>query len=156
MPPANFTIGHLARETGTKVPTIRYYEKIGLMPQPFRSAGNQRLYGVEHVDRLAFVRHSRDLGFGLDAIRELLSLIDLPEHSCERADAIAQAHLREVETRIVRLQALKKELTRMLDHQHDGRVADCRVIEVLADHRHCLAPDHRHIDGSVRTPYMKG
>ncbi len=146
MPTTNFTIGHLARETGTKVPTIRYYEKIGLMPDPFRSAGNQRLYGPEHMDRLAFIRHCRDLGFGLEAVRELLSLIDTPEHSCERADAIAAVHLQEVENRIVRLQALKAELIRMLDHQHDGRVADCRVIEVLADHRHCLATEHQHVD----------
>jgi len=146
MPSANFTIGHLARETGTKVPTIRYYEKIGLMPAPVRSAGNQRLYGPEHLDRLAFIRHGRDLGFGLDAVKELLTLIDEPEQSCERADAIAAAHLGEVENRIARLEALKAELIRMLDHCHEGRVADCRVIEVLADHRHCLADDHKRID----------
>ncbi|MDD9878263.1 MAG: helix-turn-helix domain-containing protein [Magnetovibrio sp.] len=146
MPSKNFTIGHLARETGTKVPTIRYYEKIGLLPEPFRSAGNQRLYGADHIDRLAFIRHGRDLGFGLDAIRELLSLTDEPEQTCERADAIAAQHLREVENRIARLQALKAELERMLDHQCDGELADCRVIEVLADHRHCLHSDHQRID----------
>ena len=143
---ATFSIGHLSRETGTKVETIRYYEKIGLMPEPFRSAGNQRLYGPEHIDRLAFIRHGRDLGFGLAAIRELLSLTDSPDATCERADAIASQHLREVETRIARLQALKRELTRMLDCQHTGQVADCRVIEVLADHRHCLSDDHQHVD----------
>jgi len=144
----NFTIGHLARETGTKVPTIRYYEKIGLMPAPFRSAGNQRLYGAEHIDRLAFIRHGRDLGFGLDAVRELLSLIDEPDQTCERADAIAVGHLREVENRIGRLQALRTELIRMLEHTHEGQVAECRVMEVLADHRHCLADHHPETGGS--------
>ena len=143
MPIEKLTIGHLARETGTKVATVRYYEKIGLMPDPFRSAGNQRLYGYEHVERLAFIRHSRDLGFGLDAIRELLSLTDAPEQSCERADEIAAGHLQSVEDRITRLQALRTELNRMLAHQcAHGQVAECRVIKVLADHRHCLTDDH--------------
>ena len=76
--PAEFTIGDLAQQTGCKVQTIRYYEEIGLMPEPARTAGNQRRYGQRHVDRLAFIRHSRELGFSLDAIRELLSLPIVP------------------------------------------------------------------------------
>ena len=67
-------IGDLSRATGCKVQTIRYYEEIGLMPEPKRTAGNQRRYGRRHVDRLAFIRHSRELGFSLEAICELLSL----------------------------------------------------------------------------------
>lgn len=139
-----FTIGHLARESGCKVQTIRYYEQIGLMPQPVRSAGNQRIYRSAHVDRLAFIRHSRELGFPLDAIRELLNLIDDPNRSCETADRIARAQLQEVNRRIVRLTALKAEFERMIGQCGGGRVADCRVIEVLADHSHakCLDPDH--------------
>ena len=69
-----YTIGHLARETGCKVQTIRYYEQIKLMPPPRRTQGNQRRYGPKHVERLAFIRHSRELGFPLDAIRDLLGL----------------------------------------------------------------------------------
>lgn len=137
------TIGDLSRETNCKVQTIRYYEQIGLMPEPERSNGNQRLYGRGHLDRLAFIRHSRELGFPLNAIRDLLSLADHPMQSCETADAMARAQLREVESRIARLQALRKELKRMVAECAGGRVADCRVIEVLADHSKCLHENHR-------------
>jgi DNA-binding transcriptional MerR regulator len=136
------TIGNLSRETGCKVQTIRYYEEIGLMPEPERSSGNQRLYGPAHLDRLAFIRHGRELGFPLKTIRDLLSLTDHPTGSCESADAIARAQLRQVESRIARLQTLKKELKRMLAECAGGRIADCRVIEVLADHSKCLHEDH--------------
>jgi len=141
-----FTIGRLARATGCKVQTIRYYEQIGLMPVPVRSAGNQRLYGPEHVDRLSFIRHSRELGFSLEAIRELLSLVDHPDQPCATADQIARTQLQAVEQRISRLQALKAELERMVRQCQGGRVADCRVIEVLADHGKCLAAEHGAMD----------
>lgn len=139
-----FTIGHLARRTGVKVPTIRYYERIGLMPAPERSTGNQRLYTDAHADRLGFLRHARELGFSLDAIRTLLELSDNPDAPCETADAIARARLEEVESRITRLESLKTELQRMLGRCAHGRAADCRVIEVLAaaDHAHCATGDH--------------
>jgi len=130
----DFTIGLLARETGCKVQTIRYYEQIGLMPQPIRTVGNQRRYGPSHVARLAFIRHGRELGFPLDAIRVFLNLADDPERSCEAADRIARGQLQAVESRIVRLQALKLELERMIEQCRGGRIAECRVIEVLADH----------------------
>ena len=139
-----FTIGDLARDTGCKVQTIRYYEQLGLMPEPGRSAGNQRRYGQEHADRLAFIRHARELGFPLPAIRELLALSDDPRHSCREADEIASVHLRDVELKIARLNALKAELQRMVRSCRRGQIAECRVIEVLADHTHahCLRPDH--------------
>ncbi len=136
------SIGDLARRTGCKVQTIRYYEQIGLMPQPGRTSGNQRSYGQPHADRVAFIRHSRELGFPLDAVRELLGLSDDPNRSCEQADRIARAHLHEVKTRIASLQVLKTELERMLRECGRGRIADCRVIEVLADHAKCVSDDH--------------
>ncbi len=135
-------IGELARRTGTKVQTIRYYEEIGLLPPPPRTAGNQRRYGRDHQQRLAFVRHARELGFSLEAIRTLLDLVDRPDQPCEKADAVARARLAEVESRLQRLQALKEELERMICECRGGRVAQCRVIEVLADHGHCLYADH--------------
>ncbi len=137
-----FTIGRLARETGCKVQTIRYYEQVGLMPQPSRTAGNQRRYGPSHVARLAFIRHGRELGFPLDAIRVFLSLVDDPDRSCEAADRIASTQLQAVESRITRLMALKDELKRMITQCRGGRIAECRVIEVLADHTECLHEDH--------------
>lgn len=137
-----FAIGRLARETGCKVQTIRYYEDIGIMPAPARTAGNQRRYGPRHVDRLAFIRHGRQLGFPLDAIRQLLRLADAPDQPCEDADRIAQIQLREVESRIARLQTLKDELHRMVEQCKGGRVETCRVIEVLSDHAQCLHENH--------------
>ena len=142
MAEGDLTIGRLARETGCKVQTIRYYEQIGLIPPPPRSEGNQRLYRPEHLDRLAFIRHSRELGFSLKAIRELLSLVDNPDQPCSNADQIARTHLQGVETRLARLTALKCELERMVDQCRGGRIADCRVVQVLADHTHCLTDDH--------------
>jgi len=136
------TIGSLSKATGCKVQTIRYYEQIGLLPAPDRSEGNQRLYEPEHLDRLAFIRHARELGFSLDAIRELLSLTDHPSQTCEAADAIARTQLKQVEIRVERLLSLKRELERMVEQCRGGTIADCRVIEVLADHSQCLAGDH--------------
>ncbi len=139
----DLTIGRLAREAGCKVQTIRYYEQIGLMPEPARTEGNQRRYGTRHAQRLAFIRHARELGFPLDSVRELLSLSDDRDRSCDAADAIAKDHLAAVERRILRLNALKAELERMIEQCKGGRIADCRVIEVVADHSHahCLT-DH--------------
>ena len=138
------SIGTLASRTGTKVQTIRYYEEIGLMPEPDRTGGGQRRYGDAGLDRLAFIRHARQLGFTLEAIRELLELADNPERSCAEVDAIAQRQLREVEARIARLEALRAELRRMLRECESDRVAECRVLEVLRDHSECLT-DHDRI-----------
>lgn len=139
-----FTIGRLAERTSCKVQTIRYYEQIGLMPEPLRTEGNQRRYGAQHLDRLAFIRHSRELGFPLEAIRELLNLADDPDRSCAAADGIARRQLRQVESRLSRLRALRRELKRMIAQCHGSKIAECRVIEVLADssHAHCLTDRH--------------
>ncbi|MTH65604.1 MerR family transcriptional regulator [Paracoccus shanxieyensis] len=131
------TIGQLSQSTGVKVPTIRYYEQIGLLPEPERSEANRRLYGKTSLDRLTFVRHSRDLGFSLEAIRELLHLSDNPDHPCEAVDAIAKRQLDQVNARISRLLALREELQRMIAQCSCGTVADCRVIETLGNHALC-------------------
>lgn len=134
-------IGALAKRTGTKVQTIRYYEQIGLLPEPGRTEGGQRRYDAEDLDRLAFIRHARQLGFALEAIRELLELSDSPDRSCAQVDAVARRQLREVEARIERLEALRIELRRMISECSADRVADCRILEVLRDHEKSLA-DH--------------
>ena len=136
------SIGDLSRRTATKVQTIRYYEQIGLMREAERSAGGQRRYAEADLERLAFIRHARELGFPLDAIRELLDLADNPKRPCDEADAIARRQLLRVEQRIQRLEALKAELARMLEECSGGRVSDCRVIEVLRDHSECLTSHH--------------
>ncbi len=138
------SIGTLARRTGIKVQTIRYYEQIGLMPEPGRTEGGQRRYGDDELDRLSFIRHARQLGFALEAIRELLDMSDHPSLPCDEADAIARRQLRQVEQRLARLEALRTELQRMVHECSGGRAADCRVLEVLRDHSECLT-DHDEI-----------
>lgn len=135
------TIGRVAEAAGCKVQTVRYYETIGLLPPPARTAGNQRVYGPAAVERLRFIRHARALGFHLDAIRDLLSLADRPDQPCDAVDAIARAQLVEVEARLARLTTLKTELERMIEQCSGGRIADCRIIDSLGDHARCLS-DH--------------
>lgn len=132
----SFPIGEVARRSGVKPPTIRYYEEIGLLPAPPRTEGNRRVYDDADLRRLAFIRHARELGFEVEAIRTLLSLQDRPDQSCATADAIARARLAEVDERIAKLLALKGELQRMVETCATGRVADCRVIETLSDTTH--------------------
>lgn len=136
------TIGEASKRSGVKVPTIRYYEGIGLLAAPSRSEGNQRSYEPADLRRLTFIRHARELGFEVDAIRTLLSLQDEPNQSCASADAIAKARLVEVEQRIRSLTALKAELEMMVEGCGHGRVDQCRVIEVLADHGECMHSHH--------------
>jgi Cu(I)-responsive transcriptional regulator len=126
------TIGHLARETGTKVETVRFYEKSGLLPAPSRTEGNYRSYDEAHLKRLSFIRRARDLGFSLDQIRALLALSDDRDRSCAAVDEIAKEHRAEVERKIADLHSLKRELDRMIDQCGCGVVADCRIIESLS------------------------
>lgn len=127
------TIGDLGRATGTKVETIRYYEKAGLLPQPARTAsGNYRAYTAAQLGRLSFIRRSRDLGFTLEQIRALLDLADQRDQDCEAVDGIAREHLAEVERKIADLSALRQELHEMIERCHHGTVAECRIIEALS------------------------
>ncbi|MGI1669604.1 MAG: helix-turn-helix domain-containing protein [Neptuniibacter sp.] len=137
-----YSIGEVAIAGNCQVQTIRYYEQIGLIPAPERTVGNQRIYRQAHCDRLAFIRHSRELGFSLEQIREILTLNDSPNHSCGDVDAIARSHLADVESKIKRLQGMKKELKRMIEQCAGGTVADCRIIEVLSNHNLCLQAKH--------------
>ncbi|OJY65180.1 MerR family transcriptional regulator [Sphingopyxis indica] len=125
-------IGDLARQTGTKVNTIRFYEDIGLLPRALRTASGRRTYGAADVRRLAFIRHSRGLGFSVEEIRSLLALADEPERDCAEAAAIARRHLRDIEMRIARLETLRDALADVAISCEGGRAADCRVIEAIA------------------------
>ena len=138
----DLTIGDMAEAGGCTVQAIRYYEQIGILPEPRRSEGNQRLYTPDHLDRVRFVRHSRELGFSIDQIRELLALSDDSDQSCEKVDAIARAHLEDVERKIARLEGLRLELSRMVADCAGGTVGQCRIIDILSDHAKCLAADH--------------
>nr|WP_087574522.1 helix-turn-helix domain-containing protein [Sphingomonas sp. CDS-1] len=135
---ALLTIGHLAKATGSKIETIRFYEKIGLLAPPERTAGNYRAYAPAAVDRLSFIRRARDLGFSLDQVRSLLGLADDRDRSCCTVDAITREHLAEVEQKIADLTALKRELSHLIEQCSRGTIADCRVIGALGPQQ---APD---------------
>jgi DNA-binding transcriptional MerR regulator len=137
----SLSIGKLARLADVKVPTIRFYEEIGLLPQADRTDSDRRVYGDGAVRRLSFIRHARQLGFSVDSIRALLALADDPDRPCEEANALAAGQLADVEAKIRRLEALREELARMVSANCQGRAGDCRVIEVLGDHGLC-AHDH--------------
>lgn len=132
MPSKAVTVGDLAKATGTKVETIRYYERIGLLPAPARTEGNYRAYTSEHLGRLSFVRRARHLGFTLEQVRDLLSLSDQKDRSCEAVDEIAREHLAEVDRKIADLKALRRELAGVISQCGQGTVADCRIIAALA------------------------
>ena len=131
-----FSIGQLSKQTGVKIPTIRYYEQMGLIDAPERTEGNQRRYTKDGLERLSFIRHSRDLGFSVENIRGLLDLSQHPYKPCQDAHSIAAQHLKDVQTRIAKLRRLERELKR-ITHCNADNVADCAVIETLADHGLC-------------------
>lgn len=132
----HLSIGDLARLTGTKVNTIRFYEEGGLLPQAERTSSGRRIYRDADTQRLAFIRRSRSLGFPLDAVRELLALADDTDQPCEAVDRIARAHLAEVDRKIADLSALRSELARVMGSCSHGTVADCKIIETLAPRPH--------------------
>lgn len=134
----DLSIGRLAKDAGVKVPTIRFYEQIGLMPTPARTQSDRRIYGPSDIQRLRFIRHARQLGFEIKDIEALLGLADRPNLPCAEADRIAQAHLEAVDAKIAQLTLLRAELARMTTNCGLGLAADCKVIEVLSDQGRCV------------------
>jgi Cu(I)-responsive transcriptional regulator len=125
-------IGELAQAVGTKTETIRYYERIGLLSPPPRTAGNYRDYSAAHVSRLSFTRRARDLGFSIEQIRTLLDLANQTEQSCEAVDAIAHEHLADVKRKLADLSALRRELDSLIGQCRHGTIAECRILDALA------------------------
>jgi len=132
---AKLSIGQVGAATGTKVETIRYYERIGLLPKPDRTSGNYRSYPSEHVHRLAFIRRARELGFAIEDVRELLDLAGHSERPCAGIDQIAARHLTMIEAKIATLKRLRRELRDTLAACAGGRVAECRVVQALSPDR---------------------
>lgn len=128
------TIGQLSQRTGVRVVTIRYYEKLKLMPAPLRTRANYRVYDREQLCRLRFIRRCRDLGFTLDQIRELLNLSTQAAKECSRADRITEEHLKEIESKVADLRRLAAELRRIRNCCPGKRlIANCRILEALSD-----------------------
>lgn len=137
-----FAIGEAARQSGLKIPTIRFYEAEGLLDAPARSANGRRVFSGNDIKRLAFIRHVRTLGFELADVRLLLALTDSPDRPCAEVDIIARRQLEAVDLRIGQLRKLRKELARVVTSCAGGKVAQCRVVEALANHALC-ADDHK-------------
>lgn len=127
------TIGAMSRATGINIETIRYYERIGLLPAPPRTRSNYRAYTASEQKRLNFVRRTRNLGFSIDEIRALLRLSDNSDTDCCEVTDIARNHLGETERKIANLQALADELRFLITSCAGGSsVADCRIIEAFS------------------------
>jgi Cu(I)-responsive transcriptional regulator len=124
-------IGDIAKRTGLKVETVRFYEGEGLIDPPRRSSGNYRLYDQSHLDRLSFIKRSRDLGFTLDQVRDLLRLADDPRGSCNEVDEMAVLHIEEIDRKLADLQKLRAEIAKW--GRCDGTtIAECRLIDALS------------------------
>src|SRR5450631_2371098 len=132
---AGLSIGQVGEATATKVETIRYYERIGLLPKPDRTGGNYRSYASEHVHRLAFIRRARELGFSIEDVRELRDLAGHRESPCSGIDQVAARHLAMIEGKIATLKRLRRELRDTLAACAGGLVAECRVVQALSPDR---------------------
>jgi len=144
-------IGNLAEVTGTPVETIRFYEREGLLPAAQRTENNYRLYTAAHVDRLAFIRHCRNLDMALDEIRSLLRLRDAPSQDCGEVNALLDEHIGHVGQRIRELRALEKDLKALRARcSAPNAIEACGILNQLdgaVSHGHSAAP-HRHIRGA--------
>lgn len=125
-------IGALAKRTRCNIETIRFYEKVGVLPAPARTEGGNRLYGHGHVSRLTFIRRTRELGFTLDEVRALLRLTDERDRPCGEVKSLAAAHLADVEAKIADLRAMQSALASLIVQCETGDGMDCPLIEALS------------------------
>jgi len=131
-PPTRVAIGSLSRRTGCNVETIRYYERIGLLPLPARSPGGYRLYGPGHLERLRFIRRARVLGFSIAEVRTLLNLADHRRRPCAEARSVAAAHLADVRAKLADLLAMERVLKETVTRCGRGDGSHCPLIEALS------------------------
>jgi len=126
-----YAIGQVSRETGVNIETIRYYERIGLLPKPDRTAGGNRQYNQDQLKRLFFIRRARDLGFSLEEIRGLFEMVDRSDFSCSQVHDLTAAHLGSVRQKIANLKKLEKALAGMVAECSRGDLPDCPILETL-------------------------
>lgn len=125
------SIGSLSQQSGVNIETIRYYEKIGVMPKPGRSTGGYRVYGPEHVKRLHFVRRGRELGFSLDELRGLLRLVDGHSYTCAEVHALTVEHLEDIRQKIADLKRLERVMSNMAASCTRDQLPECPVVDAL-------------------------
>jgi MerR family copper efflux transcriptional regulator len=140
-----FNIGETAKASGLSAKMIRHYEKVGLFPEALRTEAGYRQYTDKEVSTLRFIRQSRDLGFSIEQIRELLGLWQNQRRPSRQVKVLAQAHLQELDAKLQELQAMKATLAHLVDHCHGDDRPDCPIVENLADERRPIpdATPHR-------------
>jgi MerR family copper efflux transcriptional regulator len=126
-------IGETAKASGVSAKMIRHYEKVGLFPEALRTEAGYRQYTQQEVSTLRFIRQSRDLGFSIDQIRELLGLWQDKRRPSRQVKALAQAHLQELDAKLQELTAMKATLAHLVNHCHGDDRPDCPIVETLAD-----------------------
>jgi MerR family mercuric resistance operon transcriptional regulator len=126
-----YGIGDMSRKTGVNIETVRYYERIGIMPKPDRTEGGTRQYNHDHLKRLHFVKRSRELGFNLEEVRALLKLADRKDFTCGEVHSMTTDHLTAVKRKLSDLQRLEKVLKSMASECSQGEVPDCPIIDEL-------------------------
>lgn len=146
-------IGELAKVSGTSIETIRFYEREQLLPAAGRTGGNYRIYGGEHAERLAFIRHCRSLDMALDEIRVLLRFKDAPQDNCRQVNDLLDEHIGHVARRIKDLRLLEKQLKSLREQCTDAHAAsDCGILKTLSDPPDpglpARGPAHRHVRGT--------
>ncbi len=124
-------IGKVSRRTGVNIETIRYYERIGVMPKPLRTEGGHRTYGADEIRRLAFVKRSRELGFSLAEVRALLGLVDTGAYTCAEVHEMTMRHLATVREKVADLRAMERVLKNMAAECSRGDVPDCPIVDSL-------------------------
>ncbi|TPI19362.1 helix-turn-helix domain-containing protein [Mesorhizobium sp. B4-1-1] len=129
------SIGVLSERSGVNIETIRYYEKIGVMPSPARRASGYRVYEAEHVRRLHFIRRGRELGFSLDELRGLLHLVDGHSYTCAEVHALAVGHLRDIRRKIADLRRLERVMSEMAARCTTEQIPECPIIDALFEMR---------------------
>jgi len=130
-PAKRITRGVLSKRTGCNIEKVRYYERIGLMPDPGRSEGGHRLYAEQHVRRLQFIRRCREIGYAIEEIRTLLDLVDRRESTCAEVRDIAMAHVDEISRKIGDLRRMERTMTSMIKQCDGGAAPECPIIDAL-------------------------
>lgn len=130
-----YAIGEIARRTGVNIETVRYYERINIMPKPDRTAGGNRQYNYDQLKRLSFIKTSRELGFSIDEIRTLLEMVDQQDFTCGEVHDLTIGHLASVREKIKGLRKLEKALVSMAAECSQGEVPDCPILTTLFEPR---------------------
>jgi len=138
-----YPIGQMSRQTGVNIETIRYYERIGIMPKPDRTASGNRQYNHDQLKRLFFVRRARNLGFSIQEIRALLEMVDRRDFSCSEVHDLTIEHRASVREKITHLKKLEKALSKMAEECSKGDVPDCPILDTLFDADQSPASSHR-------------